>query len=259
MRDEMCRILPLPLSGQIAVCDAGNPEGRPILVQHGLIASIRDSWLFDRLIQCGRRVITMARPGYGESSPIAMTCLADWGEMVEGLVGALALQDPDVFGISSGAPYAYSIASRLSHRVRNVFILSGTPALFDDQVLTHWPYPVDRQAGLDQLKLLASDLFFANLTESERRRDDIVDSMRNEGFGIAQDLQLRCRDWGFDLSTVVAPVHMEHARHDQQVPVATAARTASLLPRCSLAIREDGEHFSVERLDDFIRTTILTH
>lgn len=255
----MFRIVPLMQSGQIALYDMGDLEGRPILVQHGLIASVRDTWLFDRLIQFGRRVIAIARPGYGESSPITMASLADWGEIVDGLVDTLALDDLDVFGISSGAPYAYSIASRLGHRVRNVFVLSGTPALFDDQVLALWPYPVDRRAGLEQLKLLAGDLFFANLTDSDRQRDDIRDSMQNDGFGIAQDLQLRCRDWGFDLSTVAAPVFMEHARHDEQVPVATAVRTASLLPRCSLSIREDGEHFSPERLDDFIRTTILTH
>ena len=43
-------------NGRVAYSDVGDRAGRPILVQHGLIASIDDSHLFERLIASGRRV-----------------------------------------------------------------------------------------------------------------------------------------------------------------------------------------------------------
>ncbi len=242
---------------RIACSDVGDPSGRPILVQHGLIASIHDTHLFERMIRSGRRVISLARPGYGESSACVMENLAEWGAMVESVADALDLATFDVLGLSSGAPYSYAIASHLPERIGRLYIFSGTPALFDEQVLALWPYPVDQTADLDQLKSLAADLFFSGLTEDDRRTNDVSDSMRNGGFGVAQDLKLRCRDWGFGLASVTARVVMEHGRHDRQVPVATAMRTAELLPNCSLTIRESGDHFSPELLDDFIHTSGL--
>lgn len=244
-------------NSRLAFSDVGDQAGRPILVQHGLIASIHDSHLFQRLTTAGRRVISIARPGYGESSPHVMGSLAEWGAIVGSLVDALQLTSFDVLGLSSGAPYSYAIANHLPDRTRKVFIFSGTPALFDEQVLALWPYPVDRLADLDQLKALVADLFFSGLPEPDRRSDDVRDSMRNGGFGVAQDLQLRCRDWGFRLMDVTAKVIMEHGRHDSQVPVATAIRTASLLPECSLTIRESGDHFSPELLNEFLRQSVL--
>jgi len=53
----------------LSYSEYGDRNGYPILVQHGLIASISDYRLFDSLIGAGRRLLSVARPGYGESSP----------------------------------------------------------------------------------------------------------------------------------------------------------------------------------------------
>jgi hypothetical protein len=81
--------------------------------------------------------------------------------------------------------------------------------------------------------------------------------MMNDCFGVAQDLKLRCVDWGFDLSQVSTNVYMQHSRQDQNVPFITASLTAGMLPKGKLEIRETMEHFSKESLDEFIRTTIV--
>lgn len=60
----------------ISYADFGNPNGFPILLQHGLIASIKDVHLFHRLVDFGARLISPARPGYGESTPYEMTDIA---------------------------------------------------------------------------------------------------------------------------------------------------------------------------------------
>ena len=89
------------------------------------------------------------------------------------------------------------------------------------------------------------------------KKNDIRDSMMNNCFGIAQDLTVRGRDWGFRLSGVRAHVHMRHSRLDNAVPFVTAELTSKSLPNGTLEAREGGEHFSAEALDDFIRTAII--
>jgi hypothetical protein len=143
--------------------------------------------------------------------------------------------------------------------VRNIFIFSGTPALFDAEVLSFWPHPVNKDASIDDLEKLAVELFFSGLAQQALLRNDVKDSMMNNCFGIAQDLKLRCVDWGFALADIRAPVYMQHSEADEAVPAATVKLTAEMLPNCRLELRTGGEHFSAEALDDFIKTTMLPH
>lgn len=246
--------------GQIlSYAEYGDKRGYPILIQHGLIASIRDYHLFDALINAGARVICIARPGYGESSPYRMRNIAEWGELISVLVDELEIAQFDVLGMSSGAPYSYAIGSRLPDSVRNIFIFSGTPALFDAAVLALWPYPANKDASIGELEEIAGNLFFSGLTREDLKRSDVRDSMMHNCFGIAQDLKLRCVDWGFALTEITSPVHMQHSETDEAVPAAAAKLTAAMLPNCRLELRQSGGHFSAEELDSFIRTTMLPH
>lgn len=240
----------------LAHTDDGDPNGYPLLVQHGLIASIRDPHLFDSLVGAGVRVICAARPGYGASSPYPLANVAEWGEIVAILMDKLHLAQVDLLGISSGAPYAYAIAQQRPAQVRNLFIFSGIPALYDDVVLALWPHPVNKAATIAELAALAKTLFFSNLTPERLLQPDIQDSLRNNCFGLGLDWQIRCHDWGFQLEEIIQPVYMEHSRTDNLPPV---ERTAALLPHCRLTVRESGEHFSRELLDEFIKTTVLPH
>ncbi len=235
----------------LAYTDVGDKNGFPILAQHGMIASIQDFYLFDRLIRSGTRLISIARPGYGVSSPYVMENMAEWGELVAYLVDELSLPHFDVLGMSSGAPYSYALGYKFPDKARRIFIFSGTPALYDDDIIAHWPYPIDKKAGIPELKKLAKELFFSNLTQEDLQRNDIHDSMMNDCFGIAQDLKIRCNAWGFSLSEVKVPVIMQHSRADNFI---TAEMTARLLPNCQLEVRESSEHFSPELLDQFIET-----
>lgn len=243
----------------LAYADYGDPGGYPVLVQHGLIASIREAGLFNQLTALGARVICVARPGYGASSPYRMKNMAEWGEIAAVLVDRLQLEQFDVFGISSGAPYAYALGQRFPERVRHIFILSGTPALFARAVQAHWPYPVNPQAGLPELQALAEELFFAHLPPAALAAADVRDARMNACFGIAQDLHLRCSDWGFRLEELIPPVLMRHSRADAAVPWITAQITAGLLRSCQLELTENAEHFSQAVLDDFITTTLARH
>jgi len=239
----------------LSYAEYGDQNGYPILVQHGLIASIEDVDLFGRLLQNHARLICMARPGYGDSSPYVMESFAEWAEIVAPLTSKLKLTQFDILGMSSGAPYSYAIGCRFSEKVRNIFIFSGIPALYDDIVLSQWPYPAIKNQNMAELKNLARELFFQNLTEDDLKKNDIRDSMMNDCFGVAQDLKLRFMDWGYRLSDVKAKVFMRHSKED--LPFTTAIRTAELLPDCELELVETGPHFSKEALDDFIEKIML--
>jgi pimeloyl-ACP methyl ester carboxylesterase len=252
----MKQILSYKDGNALSYAEYGDRNGDPILVQHGMIASISDYHLFDQLIESGRRVICIARPGYGESSPYRMENLAEWGGIVSVLVEALELSQFDVLGMSSGAPYSYAIGYQLPDKVRNIYIFSGIPALYDEKIIGFWPYPVQKNASMAEMEKVAREVFFSNLTKEDLSRNDIKDSMMNDCFGIAQNLRLRGMDWGFTLSEVREPVYMEHSTTDNGVPFITAEMTAKLLPNCQLELR-DGEHFSEGTLDRFIRNTIL--
>ena len=77
-----------------------------------------------------------------------MINIAEWGEIVSILVDELKLSHFDILGMSSGAPYSYSIGYKLPDKVRNIFIFSGIPALYDDSVLAVWPYEVNKNADI---------------------------------------------------------------------------------------------------------------
>jgi pimeloyl-ACP methyl ester carboxylesterase len=242
----------------LSYSEYGNKKGYPILVQHGMIASICDYHLFDSLIEAEKRLICIARPGYGDSSPYKMENMAEWGKIVSVVIDNLGISKFDVFGISSGAPYSYSIGYKLPNSVRNIYIFSGTPALFDDRVLELWPYPIKKNASIPEMEKVAKDVFFSNVTKEDMEKNDIRDSMMNDCFGIAQDLRIRCMDWGFKLSDIRGAVYMEHSRTDKDVPFITAEMTAKMLTNCHMEARE-GNHFSEETLVHFIKNIILNH
>jgi len=243
----------------LSYAEYGDKNGYPILIQHGLIASIHHPDLFERLIQLGARLICIARPGYGESSPVLMNQMADWAEIVSVLIDQLGLSHFDVLGMSSGAPYSYALGCKFPEKARNIFIFSGIPALYDEEVLSFWPYPVSKNASMAEMEKLTFDLFFSNLSQEDLEKDDIQDSMMNHGFGIAQDLKIRTGDWGFKLADVNTKVWMRHSKTDHSVPFITAELTSKLLPNCMLDVRENDDHFSKELLDDFIRTVMFGH
>jgi pimeloyl-ACP methyl ester carboxylesterase len=241
---------------QLAYFEFGKKDGFPVLIQHGLIAAISETGLFNKLIELNLKLVSIARPGYGRSSPNLMNNIAEWGEIIEVIVDHLHLHDFDIFGISSGAPYSYAIGYHFPDQARNIFILSGIPALYDERIQTLWPFPITKQASLEDLEKLAFDLFFANLADEELAKEEIRDSMMYQCFGIAQDFKLRCLDWGFQLAEVTQTVHMRHSLEDEAVPYSTAQKTADLLPNCIFESHKADPHFSPAVLDDFIVTVM---
>jgi pimeloyl-ACP methyl ester carboxylesterase len=240
----------------IAYNDFGLENGFPVLVHHGSIASINDTGLLENLSRYAR-VICVARPGYGESSPYVLENILEYGKIVSGLVEELKINQFDVLSSSAGAPYGYALAKVCSAKTRNIYVYSGTPALYDAEVQKNWPYPVSKDLTLEDAQKIAYEVFFSNFSEQEKEDINIKDSMANNCFGEAQNLRLRFKDWGFTLAEISAKVFMRHSKKDEVLPYIMAERSAQLLKNCELELLEEGGHFSAEAYGAFVRETVL--
>ena len=239
----------------LAYNDFGPKEGAAVLVQHGTTASIRDTDLFDEL-SVRRRVICIARPGYGESSPHILENFLEYGKLIEKLAAELGLEKFDVLGSSAGAPYAYAIAKACPAQTGNVYIYSGTPALYDTEIQKNWPFPVSKDLSIEEAQKIAYEVFYSHYSEEDRKKSDVKDSMANNCFGEGQNLRIRFKDWGFTLPELKAKVYMRHSKKDEALPYALTQRTADLLRGCELELLEEGGHFSVEGFKSFLRRII---
>ena len=239
---------------KIAYNDFGNDRGFPILVQHGAIASIKDVNLFEKL-EPHARLICIARPGYGESSPAVLNNMLEYGVIISKLAEHLSLEQFDVLSSSAGAPYGYAIGKACPEKTRNIYVYSGTPALYDREVQKDWPFPISNDLTIEACQKIAYEAFFSGLPASALDNDAIKDSMANNCFGEAQNIRIRFRDWGFKLAEINSRVFIQHSKKDG--PYGMVVRTAALLPHCELELLEEGEHFTKEGFESFMEKTIL--
>ena len=240
----------------LAYNDFGNENGFPIIVQHGTMASIGDVDSFADLAKVAR-VIFIARPGYGESSPYILKNLLEYGEIVAKLLEDLDLKEFDVIGSSAGAIYCYAIAKVCSDKIRNIYVYSGTPALYDSEVQRSWPFPISGEITVEDSQKIAFEVFFSHFSEEEKKQNCVKDSMANNCFGEGQNLRIRFKDWGFTLPEIKAKVYMQHSKKDDVLPYIMAERTAKLLCDCELELLENGSHFTMKGYESFIQNTVI--
>jgi pimeloyl-ACP methyl ester carboxylesterase len=110
---------------RVDVCTAGDPDGAPVLLQHGmpqsrLVAAHAD----EHARECGVRLLTISRPGFGNSSPAAPS-LADRGDDAVEVAARLGAERFAVLGISFGAPFAAATAVRGGDHVSALGIAGG--------------------------------------------------------------------------------------------------------------------------------------
>ncbi|HEV1996571.1 MAG TPA: alpha/beta hydrolase, partial [Candidatus Dormibacteraeota bacterium] len=98
----------------LRVEEAGQPDGKPVLVHHGT-PSVGHVYAPHAADARGRgiRLIAYDRPGYGGSTPKPGRSIADCTDDVRAIAGALGLDRLAVWGVSGGGPHALACAARL--------------------------------------------------------------------------------------------------------------------------------------------------
>ena len=258
----------------IAVEVAGEPGGHPVLFCHGLADSRLSVHLFAPAARkLGLRLVAPDRPGIGGTDPRRLGRLADWVEDAALVLDALDGGPAEVLGVSAGGSFAAACAARLPGRVRTLTLVSalGLPGwptggmAFGQRLALHPARHAPAFGGwfLGRLAALArrSPELFLRVATSEMPDADrhaieqpgireafltgYVEAFRHGSGGVAQDLRLLTRPWGFELGSITVPVSIHHGEADTTVPPQHARLFAQAIPAAQLRLHPRHGHFSI--------------
>src|SRR5712675_1401945 len=136
----------------LAIEEAGDPDGRPVLVHNGTPNSrhLYGPNAADAAAR-GLRLIGYDRPGYGESTPQPGRTVADCAADVRAICAELGIDRMVTWGHSGGGPYALACAALLPDLVSAAATLAS-PAPFDGEGLDYF-------AGMSQDRVDDTSLF----------------------------------------------------------------------------------------------------
>jgi pimeloyl-ACP methyl ester carboxylesterase len=251
---------------ELVVHDGGDSvrSGAPTIVWHH--GSPQTGALLAPLLEAatarGVRLVSYGRPGYGGSSPLAGRDVASAAADVGSIADALGLERFAVMGASGGGPHALACAALLPGRTDAVVLLAGLA-----------PFGA---AGLDWFGGMAADgasLRAALEGRGARERHEAESEFDPESFiladyaalerdwstlgddvavanaagpgGLIDDDLAYVAPWGFDVSSVAAPVLVVHGGEDRVVPVSHGRWLAQNCARGELWLRPRAGHISI--------------
>jgi pimeloyl-ACP methyl ester carboxylesterase len=209
-------VLVLADGRHLAWAEWGDPRGSPLVLFH--------PWPGSRLLcpdpaattAAGIRLITVDRPGYGRSDPVADPTLAGFADDLDRLLDHLWLGQVPVVGWSAGGQYAAACGAVMADRVSAVALVA-TPA--PDEHLD-WLTPPFREV--------------AELANQDPRRALEAANRLGAAPGQASDVVAWSRPWGFAPSQVRARATLFYDADDPVIGRAHGRWWANALPRAEL-------------------------
>jgi pimeloyl-ACP methyl ester carboxylesterase len=273
----MQRTVHTPDGRVLAIEDAGDPAGRPVLVHNGTPNSrhlyhpnVRDA------AERGLRLIGYDRPGYGGSSPQPGRTVADCADDVRAICAALGIDRLAMWGISGGGPHVLACAALLPDLVAAAASLASL-APFDADRLDYFAgmgqenvddirRALSDEAGSrakvekDREELMAASpddvaaSFQTLLTPTDAAvlsgelADHLVASMQ-EGLapgaeGWSED-ECTIRPWGFSVADITIPVLLLHGKQDMFVPFGHGEWLAAHIPGVEARLLDDDGHLTL--------------
>ncbi len=259
-------VVDLPDGSAVGVYEYGDPEGRPVLVFHGVPAcGAGFAWADEPARERGLRLVAPDRPGVGKSSGPPLATVGEYPARVATLADTLGLERFGVWGYSGGGPYAVACASLLADRITATVVASGMGqmgvwaeaddfAKTDRQLLglsARHPAMARMVAGVTArlAKLSPSSAvksFAKELSESDRAiipdlgppEDAMALYLRafqHGARGVVDDYRAIAQPWGVPLEST-GPVAIFQGDADTMVPVRHAQALAEHLPQATLTI-----------------------
>jgi pimeloyl-ACP methyl ester carboxylesterase len=263
----------------LVVHDSGDPNGFPVLKQHGSpsIGLLYEPWVEDAARR-GIRLLSYDRPGYTGSTRAPGRSIADCVGDVEAIADALELERLATWGISGGGPHALACAALLPNRVVAAAAVCS-PAPYDADGLD-WTSGMGEDnvaefaaavAGPDALAafLEVHAQGIGGTTDAEIVEaitsllspvDQIVLAETDAGEYIAATLRggvaagidgwldddlAFVANWGFDLATIRTPVLIRHGEQDRFVNVEHARWNARHVSGAEAQITEEDGHLTM--------------
>jgi pimeloyl-ACP methyl ester carboxylesterase len=268
----------LRLNGrQLCLCDIGMQTDTAILLLHGLPGSRLLGDDVEKLALNHRvRIIAVDRPGYGDSDPLPLNYIREYGRGFAEFADLVALDQFHVVGFSAGAAYALAIAAENPARVISITLISSVtpPHLKRKTILGCWArklfsaapnltsailkyylrhheynlkHDPDRfiqwltpyLSSWDRNKLL--DPAFS--TERELFLRHITEGCRNGLAGVIADLRLLSQHWHIEFEKLDQPIIMWHGSDDAVSPLSELHGFSRLLPHHELNVIPHAGHF----------------
>jgi pimeloyl-ACP methyl ester carboxylesterase len=244
----------------IGYAEYGDPHGTPVLYFHGCPSSRLEGELLDIggfALKSNLRIVVPDRPGIGRSDYKPYT-IVGWPDMMIEFVDKLGIDMFSVIGTSSGGKYAVACAWKIPHRLTSVHVISSesptdlpgaykTLGKIDKIIYTiagnapwllHlilWKIRQGTRISSSRMinQLLKSEPGKGAFTTPEVR--SIYEKMFKEAFhqgqrGVALDLMLEAKPWGFSLYETRIPVFVWHGEADKLVPVEQGRIMANAIP-----------------------------
>jgi pimeloyl-ACP methyl ester carboxylesterase len=272
------RTVPTPDGRILAVEEAGDPDGLPLLVHNGTPNSrhLYAPVVADAAAR-GLRVIGYDRPGYGGSSPQPNRVIADCAADVRAICAALGIDRLVTWGISGGGPHVLATAALLPDLVIAAASLAALAPYNADGL--DW-FEGMGQDNVDDLKLALTDEPAALARCEEQRADalaataetlaatmpslltptdaavftgelaEYLDFSGREGLaasaeGLFADGEAFAHPWGFDPATISVPLLVVHGREDLFVPFGHGQWLATHIPGAEARLLDQDGHLTL--------------
>lgn len=275
----MPKLVELPDRRRLCYAEYGDPRGKPVMLFHGLPGTrIQCRPRAATAEQAGLRWIVADRPGVGQSDYQRGRRIVDWPRDVAHLADHLGIAEFTICGWSGGGPYILAAAAMLSQRVRHAVLVGGIAPMDTaegvrgmarrDKLLlraARWTPWLARapiwllclrarrdpaghvQAFVNTLSPVDARLFddadFRGMMMS-----DLGESLRCGHRGVAREIELLARPWGFDLGQVQKRVTLLHGQEDRVTPPHMGRFLAERLPNCDAIFLPGEGHFLMHRL-----------
>jgi pimeloyl-ACP methyl ester carboxylesterase len=82
--------------------------------------------------------------------------------------------------------------------------------------------------------------------------DDTAEAFRQGGAGVAGDLAVASRPWGFELREVTVPTWLWHGAADEDVPIVAARRMAQTIPNCRASFADEGHLMGLRHVGEAV-------
>ncbi len=272
------RTVPTPDGRTLAVEEAGDPDGLPVLVHNGTPNSrhLYAPVVADATAR-GLRVIGYDRPGYGGSSPQPGRTVADGAADVRAICAELGIGRLVTWGISGGGPHVLATAALLPGLVAAAASLAAL-APFGADGLDY--YDGMGQENVDDFKLALNDEQAAWARCGEQRAGvlaasadtlaatmpslltptdaavftgelaEYLDWSGREGLGpgpdgLFEDSVAFVRPWGFDPAAISVPLLVMHGREDLFVPFGHGQWLAARIPGAEARLLDHDGHLTL--------------
>ncbi len=277
---------------RLGFAEFGPAGGRPLVWLHGTPGARRQIAPQARRLahERGIRIVSVERPGVGESTPHRFDAIVDFAADIERLCDALDLERFAVAGLSGGGPYALACAHEMPERVLAAAVLGGVaPAVGPEATeggaasLTRLFEPLLRGAQgplggfmrgvvrvLEPFAESVIDLFALVMPPGDQRifedpalremfLEDLILGSRRYMQAIFLDAMLFGRPWGFSLADLRVPIHLWYGDSDTIVPVHHGEHLARRIPGAKLRVRVEEGHLGGLGASEEIFDALLEH